>query len=147
MSIEYYPIPKGKVTFGQIKTDIENGRVKGLTIYKGIEKPQLGEFYVDDLKGNTLGVFKVDGVTFVEYSQASNDASGILQKLMKHYGLKIQVEGDDEVYGVEDMGEEVIVGDGKFNAVPVDFADTFKNGTWAKQIKRKKTCSKVGRIK
>ena len=145
MSQEYYVYPKNKVTSSQIKADVASGKISGLTLYKGAEKPQAGEFYIDDASGNTLGVFKDDGVTFIEYGQSYNDAAGIIKRLLDHYKVKVKLEGEgDELFSARDFGDDGDVdvsGNGKFNAVPLDFENVFKKGTWSPVRKRKRNLS------
>lgn len=153
MSQEYYPFPLNTVTFAQIRNDVEQGKIRGLTLYQA-EKPEKGVFYIDDIKGNTLGVFKINGiVVFKAFNLNYNNAEGILKRLMKHYNFKVKIEGLDAegLFGADDIGDESVVGDGSFNAVPLEFEGAFKSGTWRKVRKqtRKKnlSCSRISKVR
>lgn len=166
MGYEYYMNPPNAVKFSQIKTDIENGVIPSLTPFREIDVNP-GQFYIDDSAGNVLLVEKKpDNVMFAR-TYYSNYEWKILQKIMRHYGFNVIVPAmnnnlNDVVYEADDFeGLDNLIGSGKYNQVPEDFAQAFKEGVipapmprqssgeWGRKyryIKYRETDGKVSRI-
>jgi hypothetical protein len=167
MGYEYYMNPPNAVKFSTIKTDIEKGLIPSLTPFSEIDvKP--GEFYIDDSAGNVLYMNKNFGVLFGR-THYSNAEWKILQKLMRHYGFKVTIEGlaenmEGAVYDADDLeGDDNYIGSGQYNRVSEDYAKAFKEGVgvipapmprdmsgeWGRKyryIKYRETNGKVSRI-
>lgn len=168
MSYEYYMNPPNAVKFSRIKDDISNGVIPSLSPFHGTEaKP--GEFYIDDAEGNVLYMQKFSNNVLFAETYYSNYAWKILQKLMRHYGFKVNIEGllpegEDTLMEADDFeGWDNFTGSGKFNSAPQDYADVYKNGAgvriapmprqdsgeWGRKyryIKYRETNGKVSRI-
>jgi hypothetical protein len=101
MSIEYYPVPKGKVFYNQLKSDIGRGNIEGLYLNRS-GKPEMGGFYIEDNDGNALVVYSTGQLSFVDYEKKGawgkdmNDAYNVVstgkrKKIVRKIAKRIHV--------------------------------------------------------
>lgn len=152
--MEYYPVPKTAVNYSQLKYDIGSGVIAGLFLNK-FGEPEMGGFFINDAQGNALNVYNTGGVSFVNYNLPTNDASGILSALMRHYNFQVKVNGEQQLFTPDNVGmADEIVGDVALDVVPINFNEAYEGrnttGMWGRKyryIRYERTKEGITRVK